>query len=112
MAQVQALQAAADDLSAQKINLLGVSMDPVPKQRAFADKFNITFPLLCDTSGEICDQFNVPHPADKPSRYSFLFHKQRLIWADQRVTPAKQAEHVLKAVKKHRIKERSGEMNG
>ena len=94
-------------LAAAKVRALGVSMDSVSKQKAFADKYNLTFPLLCDVDGSMCDRFEVPHPNSRPARISFLFYNQQLIWIDFTVTPAKHIDHALEAVAKHR----SGDLN-
>lgn len=77
-------------------------MDDLPKQLAFAHKYNLTFPLLCDTDGSTCDLFNVPHPGRRPARISFLFHDQEMIWVDYQVTPALHIDHALEAVALHR----------
>lgn len=77
-------------------------MDSVPKQLAFAKKYSLTFPLLCDTDGSMCDLFEVPRPNSRPLRTSFLFHNGTLIWIDQQVNPSKHIDHALEAVSKHR----------
>lgn len=82
-------------------------MDSISKQRAFANKYNLTFPLLCDIDGSMCDEFEVPRPNNRPSRISFLFHDQQLIWVDYTVTPQKHIDHALEAVAQHR----TGEIN-
>jgi peroxiredoxin len=80
-------------------------MDSISKQRAFADKYNLTFPLLCDIDGSMCDKFEVPRPNNRPARISFLFHDQQLIWVDYTVTPQKHIDHALEAVAQHRAGE-------
>lgn len=77
-------------------------MNSISKQKAFADKYGLTFPLLCDIDGSMCDTFEVPHPDSKPARFSYLFHDQQLIWSDYSVTPGKHIDHALEAVAKHR----------
>ncbi|GHC44125.1 redoxin domain-containing protein [Roseibacillus persicicus] len=96
------LESSAQKLSAARVRALGVSMDSISKQRAFADKYNLTFPLLCDVDGSMCDAFEVPHPNNRPARFSYLFHNQKLIWVDHSVTPTKHIDHALEAVAKHR----------
>jgi thioredoxin-dependent peroxiredoxin len=39
--------------TAKNVQILGVSFDTVAENRAFAEKFNFPFPLLCDTNREI-----------------------------------------------------------
>ena len=89
-------------LAQADVRALGVSMDSVPKQLAFAQKYDLAFPLLCDTDGSMCDSFEVPHPNNRPARNSFLFYNQQLIWTDQRVVPGKHIQHALEAVAEHR----------
>ena len=73
-------------------------MDTVADQRAFSDKFGLTFPLLADTSGAICDAFRVEHPESKPRRETFLFRKGRLVHHDRAVNPKTQANDVLRRI--------------
>ncbi|MBK1834643.1 redoxin domain-containing protein [Roseibacillus ishigakijimensis] len=102
MKQCNALESSAQKLSAARVRALGVSMDPIPAQLAFAKKYGLTFPLLCDVDGSLCDAFEVPHPNNRPARYSYLFHNQKLIWVDHQVNPSKHIEHALQAVARHR----------
>ncbi len=39
--------------------ILGVSKDPVARQKKFADKYQLQFPLLSDEQGEVCRAFGV-----------------------------------------------------
>lgn len=45
----------------QKINIpvIGVSRDPVKKLKAFADKYNLTFPLASDEEGKVTEAYGV-----------------------------------------------------
>ncbi|MGJ8725739.1 MAG: redoxin domain-containing protein [Roseibacillus sp.] len=107
MKQCKALESSVQKLANAKVRALGVSMDSISKQKAFSDKYNLTFPLLCDIDGSMCDKFEVPHPNNRPARISFLFHDQQLIWTDYTVTPARHIDHALEAVAEHR----SGTLN-
>jgi len=75
-------------------------MDTVAEQNAFSTKFQIPFPLLCDLDGRICDSFQVPHPANKPKRETFVFQQGRLVAQDRSVDPAKQAQDVVRMINK------------
>jgi peroxiredoxin Q/BCP len=77
-------------------------MDTVAEQRAFSDKFHLTFPLLADTSGAICDAFRVDHPEGKPRRETFLFENGRLVHHDRAVNPKTQASDVLRKIEELR----------
>lgn len=73
-------------------------MDEIPANRAFAEKFDITFPLICDTSGEVCDAFDVAHPDNKPARETFLFEDGRLVYRYYVTGPQNQAQDILTLV--------------
>ncbi len=70
-------------------------MDTIAEQRAFTDKFQIPFPLLCDTTGAICDNFRVVRPNNKPRRETFIFRNGRLVHHQRSVNPKNQARDVL-----------------
>lgn len=79
-------------------------MDTIPEQRAFSDKFNLPFPLLCDTSGAICDAYRVEHPDRKPRRETFLFRNGVLVHHDRAVNPKSQANDVLRKIEELRLR--------
>lgn len=39
--------------------ILGISKDPVSRQKKFADKYHLQFPLLSDEQGQVCEAFGV-----------------------------------------------------
>ncbi|HLC77362.1 MAG TPA: thioredoxin-dependent thiol peroxidase [archaeon] len=43
----------------KKIKILGVSMDTVESHKKFAEKYALPFPLLADTTGEVCKKYGV-----------------------------------------------------
>ncbi|BDE05706.1 peroxiredoxin [Vulcanimicrobium alpinum] len=57
--ETQAFRDEKDALAAAGAAVVGVSRDTVESQKKFADKFNVNFPLLADTSSAICDAFGV-----------------------------------------------------
>ena len=89
------LRSAFATLTEKKIQVIGVSMDTVEEQKAFSDKFSIPFPLLCDTTGAICDAYLIEHPNRKPRRETFLFRRGVLVHHDRAVKPAQQARDVI-----------------
>jgi len=74
-------------------------MDTVAEQRAFSDKFQLPFPLLADTSGQICDAFKVIHPRNKPKRETFLFKGGKLVHHNRSPNTRRQAQGILQLVK-------------
>lgn len=73
-------------------------MDNVAAQKAFSDKFRLTFPLLADTDAKICDAFKVVHPENKPNRETFLFRNGKLVHHFPKVHAARQAEEILEKI--------------
>ena len=73
-------------------------MDTVPDQKVFSNKLRVTFPLLADIDGKICDAFKVVHPNDKPNRETFLFRDGRLVHHFPKVDAANQAEELLEKI--------------
>ncbi len=73
-------------------------MDTVADQKAFSDKLRLTFPLLADIDGKICDAFKVVHPDKKPNRETFLFRDGKLIHHFPKVDAANQAEELLEKI--------------
>jgi peroxiredoxin Q/BCP len=47
------------DLTAAGAAIVGVSRDTVAAQKKFAEKYELNFPLLADTTSAICDAFGV-----------------------------------------------------
>ena len=78
--------------------MLGVSMDSVPRQKAFAEKFSLPFSLLSDPEARACDAFLVEHPGDRPKRETFLFKNGQLVDHDRAVSPRSQAKDILELV--------------
>lgn len=92
---MKSLRSAFAILTENKIKVIGVSMDAIAEQRSFSDKFDIPFPLLCDTTGVICDAYRIEHPKSKPRRETFLFRNGVLAHHDRAVNPISQARDVI-----------------
>jgi thioredoxin-dependent peroxiredoxin len=61
--------------TAQGVQIVGVSTDDCPAQKAFATKFGLTFPLLADSQKEIATTYGVLRPTGTARRVSFLIEK-------------------------------------
>jgi len=61
------------DLQKDKVEVIGVSFDTVARQKAFADKYKLDFPLIGDPNGKIADLYGarMDH-LDMAHRVSFL----------------------------------------
>lgn len=96
--QVKSLRSVFETLSQFQIQVIGVSVDSVAEQKAFADKFALPFPLLSDGTEAICDAYRVERPRDRPRRETFIFRKGRLVSHDRAVPPRTQANDVLRKI--------------
>lgn len=52
-------QEALPDFNKIDAVVVGISKDSVDKQKKFAEKYNIDFPLLSDAESDVCEQFGV-----------------------------------------------------
>lgn len=53
------VQEAMIDFDNLKVQVLGISPDTPEKQKKFADKYKLQFPLLCDTEKKIAEDYGV-----------------------------------------------------
>jgi len=60
------------ELRAKGIHVIGVSVDPVEAQAAFAGKYSLPFPLVADTSKDVARAYGVLGPSGKARRVTFL----------------------------------------
>lgn len=58
------------------IALFGVSTDAVDSHRAFAQKFNLGFPLLADTTGEMAKRWGVLGRGGTARRATFVIDRE------------------------------------
>ena len=83
-------------LTDKGVKIIGVSMDKVPAQKAFKDKYKLPFDLLADSDGTVVNAFGVPNAMGFSKRQAFLFKDGKLVWRDLSAATDKQAEDVLK----------------
>jgi len=62
---MQAFQANLQRLEAADTQVLGVSMDSTFANKAWAEKINVSFPLLSDWGGEVIKQYGVAKEYDR-----------------------------------------------
>jgi thioredoxin-dependent peroxiredoxin len=60
------------ELQAQGIAVVGVSVDPVDKQCAFAEKYSLQFPLVADADKKVSRAYEVLNPSGRAQRVTFL----------------------------------------
>ena len=51
---------------------VGISSDPVEKQKQFSDKHSFDYPLLADVDGRIAEQFGVRRSGGRAKRATFV----------------------------------------
>ncbi|HXY12075.1 MAG TPA: peroxiredoxin [Thermoplasmata archaeon] len=57
---------------AHKVQIVGVSVDDCPKQKAFAQKYGLPFPLIADSSKSVAQAYGVLNPRGRARRVTFL----------------------------------------
>jgi thioredoxin-dependent peroxiredoxin len=67
----------SSEYAAANAVVLGVSPDPVPELRAFADKYGLAFTLLSDTDHRVAERYGV---------WTELDLGDRVLWGNQRST--------------------------
>ncbi len=80
------------------IHVYGVSFDSPEKNRAFAEKHDFPFPLLCDTERKLAIAYGAAAAADTKfaARYTFLINPDGLIeMAIDTQDPGGQADEIL-----------------
>jgi peroxiredoxin Q/BCP len=88
------LRDAGADLKKHGVAVVGVSTDPVEKQKEFKEKNNFPFPLLADTDKTVVKAFG-QSGMPMASREAYLIDRQgKVVYHDEKQTE-KQAEKVL-----------------
>ena len=78
--------------------ILGASYDDAAANRAFAEKFNYPFKLLCDTDHSLAKAYHADDPGDPgyPRRISYLIGPDgKIVKGYDPVKPATHPEQVL-----------------
>lgn len=87
------LRDAAKEIAAYDATIVGVSFDPVEKQREFKEKNNFPFPLIADTEKAVARAFG-QSAMMFPSRECYIISEGKIVYKDTGVTD-KQAVNVL-----------------
>jgi peroxiredoxin len=92
--QMQALQKNLSRLDAADTQVLGVSMDSTFANSAWAEKINVSFPLLSDWGGDVTKQYGLFNDRYKAARrVNYLIDKEgKIIEAqidNEAIDPAK-----------------------
>jgi peroxiredoxin Q/BCP len=94
------------DFRESSIKVLGISTDDVKSHQKFAEKYNLPFSLLADTTGKVIRLYNVKQPVvNMAKRQSFLIDPQGFIKKIyEKVTPSDHPEEILKDLKRFQAK--------
>ena len=65
-----------DGVGAQRV---GISRDPVDKQREFSGKHDFDYPLLSDPAGEVATMMGVARSKGPPKRVTFVIDQDRRV---------------------------------
>ena len=92
----------ASDVEAAGITVLGVSFDSVEDNRAFAEKFDFPYLLLCDTDRALGMAYGAARSADEgyAKRISYLIGEDgKVLLAYPKVDPKGHIDQLLNDVK-------------
>ena len=94
------LRDAAADLKKHGVTVVGVSTDPVEKQKQFKETNNFPFPLLADTDKTVMKAFGQAESRPAAQREAYLIDRSgKVVYHDVGQTE-KQAEKVLEFLSK------------
>ena len=91
--QVCSLRDASSELTKKGVAVIGVSTDPVAKQKEFKETNNFPFPLLADTDRKVMHAFG-QEGSGAAKREAYLIKGGKIVYKDQGATD-KQADNVL-----------------
>ena len=88
-----------DDLKDAGVTVLGVSDDPVEKQKEFADEYSLPFILIGDAEHTLGQGFGVTqNPKGAYARQTFLVVDGKVAWVDLKANPVTQTEDIIAAM--------------
>lgn len=91
-------------LEAADTQVLGVSMDSVPSNKAWAQQINVTFPLLSDWGGDVTKQYGVYNPKYKAARrVNYLIDKDGKVVEMQLDSEAIDPTHIVDACQARKL---------
>lgn len=84
---------------------MGISVDPLDKQKQFAEKENLPYPLIADSDKTLTKAFGSLMPRGIANRHTYVIDKDGTIKkVFLQVMPAPHAEEVLKYVQENLAK--------
>lgn len=97
-----------EQLEKMSISVLGVSTDDIESHQAFAEKYQLPFPLLSDASGEVAKRFGSLFqigPIKFAKRHSFIIDPQgRIAHIYRDVDPKTHSDEVIAQIEAFQLK--------
>ena len=91
-------------LEAADTQVLGISMDSVPSNKAWAQQINVTFPLLSDWGGDVTKQYGVYNPKYKAARrVNYVIDKSGKVVEMQLDSEAIDPTHIVDACQARKV---------
>jgi peroxiredoxin Q/BCP len=88
-----------DDLKSAGVTVVGVSNDPVKKQKDFIDEYSLPFILIADEDKTLGSAFKVGgYLGMAYRRQTFLVVDGKVVWRDLKAKPTTQTEDILAAL--------------
>ncbi len=88
-----------DDLKGAGVTVIGVSDDPVEKQKEFADEYSLPFVLVGDQDHTLGKGFGVAQNKNGAyARQTFLVIDGKVAWVDLKASPVTQTQDILDAL--------------
>ena len=100
-AQACSLRDSYADLSAEGVQVIGVSRDKVAAQKKFQEKYKLPFTLIADEDGSVAKAFGVGliPVVGLAMRESFLVKDGKIAWVSPKAQTSTHAQEVRDAVK-------------
>src|SRR3979411_2775823 len=103
---MQNFQANLQKLEAADTQVLGVSMDSPFSNKAWAEKINVSFPLLSDWGGDTTRKYGIYNPQYKAARrVNYLIDKDGKVLEMQLDSDAVDPTKVVDACQRRKLKE-------
>ncbi len=88
-----------DALKSSGVTVIGVSDDPVDKQKEFVNEYSLPFILIGDEDHTLGKGFGIPtNPKGAYSRQTFLVIDGKVAWRDLKASPVTQTEDIMTAL--------------
>ena len=109
---MQNFQAKLQRLEAADTQVLGVSLDSPPANKAWAEKINVTFPLLSDWGGEVIRKYGIAKEYDlhgvkmiAARRVNYLIGKDGKVLEMSLDNEAIDPTKIVDACERHKLKQ-------